>query len=87
MNSPQHDTIWVIVPVYNAQKWIKKCVRSIQKQTYSNWKAVLVNDGSTDRSGQICDELARKDDRLIVLHTSNSGPHSGPGKRNPAGAR
>lgn len=75
MNSSQCDTIWIVVPVYNAEKWIKRCVRSIQKQTYTNWKAVLVDDGSTDRSGQICDELAAKDSRLIVLHTPNSGAH------------
>lgn len=72
---PSNNTIWVIVPVYNVQKWLKKCVHSIQRQTYTNWKAILVDDGSTDRSGEICDELAKKDDRLVVLHTPNSGAH------------
>lgn len=75
MNSSKCDTIWIVVPVYNAEKWIRRCVRSMQKQTYTNWKAVLVDDGSTDRSGQICDGLASKDSRLVVLHTPNSGAH------------
>ena len=70
---PSNNTIWVIVPVYNVQKWLKKCVRSIQRQTYTNWKAVLVDDGSTDSSGQICDDLARSDPRILVLHTPNHG--------------
>lgn len=73
--SPSNNTIWVIVPVYNVQKWLKKCVRSIQRQTYTNWKAVLVDDGSTDRSGQICDDLARSDPRILVIHMSNRGPY------------
>lgn len=73
MNPHNHDTIWVVIPVYNAEKWIRKCVRSLQRQTYPHWKAVLVDDGSTDRSGELCDCLARKDNRLIVVHTSNTG--------------
>lgn len=73
MRSDFNKTIWVIVPVYNAEKWIRKCVRALQRQTYPNWKAVLVDDGSTDRSGLICDELAGKDERLVVLHTPNAG--------------
>lgn len=73
MTVSDHQTIWVIVPVYNVQKWLKKCVRSIQRQTYANWRAVLVDDGSTDRSGQLCDELARADARILVVHTPNQG--------------
>lgn len=75
MKSVLENTIWVVVPVYNAEKWIKKCIRSMQRQTYTNWKAVLVDDGSTDRSGQICDKMAEKDKRLIVLHTPNGGAY------------
>lgn len=67
--------ISIIVPVYNAEKVLGKCVRSIQQQTYTNWKLVLVDDGSTDRSGQMCDEYARQDSRIVVLHTANGGPH------------
>ena len=71
----QSDIIWILVPVYNVEKLLGKCIRSIQQQTYTNWKLVLVDDGSTDRSGQICDDFARKDHRISVLHTSNGGPH------------
>ncbi len=69
-----NDTVWIIVPVYNAEKTLKKCVRSIQKQTYKNWKLVLVDDGSKDKSGEICDKFAAKDDRIIAVHQANAGP-------------
>lgn len=70
------DTIWILVPVYNVEKVLDKCIRSIQQQTYTNWKLVLVDDGSTDRSGRMCDEYAKKDSRICVLHTQNGGPHA-----------
>ncbi len=69
-----HDTVWIIVPVYNAEKTLKKCVRSIQKQTYKNWRLVLVDDGSKDKSGEMCDKFAEKDDRIVVIHQPNAGP-------------
>ena len=69
------DTIWILVPVYNVEKVLGKCIRSIQRQTYTNWKMVLVDDGSTDRSGRMCDEYAKADSRICVVHTSNGGPH------------
>ncbi len=72
----QQDTIWILVPVYNVERVLGKCIRSIQRQTYSNWKMVLVDDGSKDRSGKICDDYAEKDDRIVVLHTENGGPHA-----------
>lgn len=71
----QQDTIWILIPVYNVEKVLGKCIRSIQRQTYTNWKAVLVDDGSTDRSGAMCDEYAAKDPRIIAVHTPNGGPH------------
>ena len=67
------DTIWVLVPVYNVKKVLGKCVRSILRQTYTNWKLVLVDDGSTDGSGALCDQYAAKDDRIQVIHTTNGG--------------
>ena len=67
------DTIWILVPVYNVEKVLGKCIRSIQQQTYTNWKLVLVDDGSTDRSGRMCDEYAKKDSRISVVHTPNGG--------------
>ena len=67
------DLISVIVPVYNVEKYIGKCVESIERQTYDNLEIILVDDGSTDTSGLICEELARKDKRLRVFHQDNKG--------------
>lgn len=63
----------VIIPVYNGEKYLQKCVESVQKQTLRELEIILVDDGSTDQSGAICDELARKDSRIRVLHQSNAG--------------
>ena len=67
------DLISVIVPVYNVEKYIGKCVESIERQTYDNLEIILVDDGSTDTSGLICEELARKDKRIRVFHQDNKG--------------
>lgn len=64
----------IIVPVYNAEKYIPNCVNSILNQSYKDLELILVNDGSTDQSGEICEELARKDSRVKVFHQANSGP-------------
>ena len=69
-------TISVIVPVYNAAFYLNKCVRSILRQTYTHLEIVLVDDGSTDRSGEICDRYAAKDSRVKVIHKSNGGVSS-----------
>lgn len=65
--------ISVIVPVYNVEAYLHRCVQSIVKQTYRNLEILLVDDGSTDRSGQICDELEKTDARLRVIHQKNGG--------------
>ena len=65
--------ISVIVPVYNAEGYIHRCVDSLLQQTYSNFEIVLVDDGSPDGSGAICDEYARKDSRVKVFHKENGG--------------
>ncbi len=67
------DLISVIVPVYNVQNYILKCVDSIINQSYKNLEIILVDDGSTDESGKICDELALKDSRIKVIHKENGG--------------
>ena len=63
----------VIVPVYNAEKYLQECVDSILSQTLTNLEVILVDDGSPDRSGAICDEYAARDDRILVRHTVNQG--------------
>lgn len=60
--------IAVIVPVYNAGKKLKVCIKSILKQNYENWVCILVDDGSTDGSDKICDRFAQKDNRIYVIH-------------------
>lgn len=65
--------ISVIVPVYNVEEYIEACLDSIVGQTYRNLEIILVDDGSTDCSGRICDEYAEKDDRIIVIHKENGG--------------
>lgn len=65
--------ISVIVPIYNAEKYIENCIESILDQDFKNIELILVNDGSTDNSKQICDEFARKDSRVKVLDKINAG--------------
>lgn len=68
--------ISVIVAVYNAEKYIRRCLDSIQGQTFSDFEALLIDDGSTDKSGMICDEYAEKDKRFRVIHKENGGVSS-----------
>ncbi len=63
----------IIVPVYNAEKGIRRCIESIINQEYTDFELILCNDGSKDTSGEICDEYAKKDERIRVLHKENSG--------------
>lgn len=63
----------VVVPVYNAEKYIKTCVNSIRNQSYKNLEIILIDDGATDNSPQICDEFQREDARIRVIHKENEG--------------
>lgn len=64
----------IIVPVYNAEQYLENCLNSIANQFISSWECILVDDGSTDNSGKICDEYAEKCDKFKVVHTFNNGP-------------
>lgn len=65
--------ISIIVPVYNVEKYIDRCIESITKQTYNNWELLLIDDGSTDNSGKTCDLYSNKDPRIKTIHTPNQG--------------
>jgi len=73
MNEP---LLSVIVPVYNIEDYIGECVQSLIGQTYRNMEIILVDDGSTDRSGDVCDDYATKEDRIVVVHKTNGGVNS-----------
>lgn len=66
----------VIVPVYNVEKYIGRCIKSILEQKFADFELILVDDGSTDTSGQICDQYALQDKRIYVLHQENGGVSS-----------
>ena len=66
----------VIVPVYNSEEYLHQCIDSILNQTYTNIELLLINDGSQDRSGEICDEFAEKDERIRVFYQKNRGVSS-----------
>ena len=65
--------ISVIVPVYNVESYLRKCLDSVINQTYSDLEILLINDGSFDNCGEICDEYAGKDARIKVFHKENGG--------------
>ena len=73
MNTPK---ISVIIPVYNAEKWLSRCLNSLLKQSFKDFELILVNDGSTDGSGIICDSYSKADNRVRVIHKSNGGVSS-----------
>lgn len=67
------DKISIIVPVYNVEDYLERCVDSILNQTYKGIEVILIDDGSTDLSGYICDDFAKKDSRVIAIHQRNGG--------------
>lgn len=68
-----NEKISIIVAIYNVEQYLTECINSIINQTYTNLEIILVNDGSTDKSGQICDEFLKKDSRIKVIHKKNGG--------------
>ena len=67
------EIVSIIVPVYNIEKYIRECLDSVVNQTYTDLEIIIVDDGSTDNSGAICDEYASKDKRIKVIHQTNAG--------------
>lgn len=67
------EKVSIIVPVYNVEKYLDKCIESIVNQTYRNIEIILVDDGSPDKCPEICNEWAKKDDRIKVIHKENGG--------------
>lgn len=66
----------VIIPVYNVENYLRECLNSVIDQSYSNMEILLIDDGSTDNSGKVCDEYAQKDKRIKVIHKENGGVSS-----------
>ena len=69
-------TLTIIVPVYNTERYLHRCIDSILNQSFVDYELLLINDGSTDKSSFICDEYAKKDDRIRVFHKENGGASS-----------
>lgn len=68
--------ISAVVPVYNVEQYLDRCIKSLQNQTFDSFEIILVDDGSTDKSGQMCDAYAKEDPRIQVLHKENGGQSS-----------
>ncbi len=74
-----YDTVYenlkfyILIPVYNVENYIRDCIESVLRQTYQNFHMILVNDGSIDKSGEICEEYSEKDSRITVIHQKNLG--------------
>ncbi len=69
----EEDLISIVIPVYKVEKYLEKCIESVLKQTYTNLQIILVDDGSPDNCGKICDEYAKRDSRIDVIHKVNGG--------------
>lgn len=65
--------ISIIIPVYNAEEYIESSLRTITSQSFDDWEVILVDDGSTDNSPEICDDFAQSDSRIKVIHQQNAG--------------
>lgn len=63
----------IIVPVYNVEKYLVRCIESVINQTFKDFECILIDDGSLDNSGNICDEYSLKDSRIVVVHQNNAG--------------
>ena len=69
----KNPIVSIIVPVYNTEKYLERCIVSLRQQTLNSIEIILIDDGSSDNSGNICDDYASKDDRIKVIHKRNEG--------------
>ena len=69
----KNPLITVIVPIYNVEAYLEQCIRSVLEQSYGEFELILVDDGSKDKSGQIVDQMAETDSRIVPLHQKNQG--------------
>ncbi len=76
MEKIEQKLVTVIVPVYNAEKYLERCIKSIINQSYQNLEILLINDGSSDLSGTICSNFEKEDKRIKVIHKKNEGVSS-----------
>ena len=72
-NIMENTLVSIVIPVYNVEKYLRKCIESVLNQTYKNIQIILVNDGSTDNSPALCDEYKQMYDKVEVIHKSNGG--------------
>lgn len=73
IGSVNDSLVSIIVPIYNAEKYLDSCIQSVRRQTYTNWELILIDDGSTDKSGRIAEEYGFADERITVFHQKNLG--------------
>lgn len=73
LTESMENTISVIIPVYNREDCIRRCIQSIREQSYCELEIIIVDDGSTDKSGVICDQMQKEDTRILVFHQKNQG--------------
>lgn len=68
-----NEKVSIIVPVYKVEEYLPKCIESVMAQDYENWELILIDDGSPDGSGKVCDEYSKQDSRILTIHTPNHG--------------
>ena len=68
------EMVSIIMPVFNAEKWVEQAIESVKKQTYTNWELIIVNEGSSDNTQRICEQYSNDDSRISVYFQDNKGP-------------